>query len=282
MAVTELELTLPAGDERTVTTDDGAELAVTVGAGTGSTVVFAHGWTNNRSVWAPVAREVAAAGHRVVLYDQRGHGASTFGTAEPDVERLGDDLACVLDEIDVADAVLVGHSMGGFTSMAFACRHPRELAARVRGLVLVSTAAHGVGFGRLGPVMSSVLGPVMDRAMARPRAGGVLVRHVLGRRPRETHISTTRAMYVATPAHVRVGCFNRFGEMDLRAGLARVDVPTVVLVGSRDRLTPPRLGRAVAASIPGARFEVLPDAGHMLQLERAAEVTQTVLQQGLL
>ena len=280
MAVTELELTLPAGDERTVTTDDGAELAVTVGAGTGSTVVFAHGWTNNRSVWAPVARDVAAAGHRVVLYDQRGHGASTFGAAAPDVERLGGDLACVLADLDVADALLVGHSMGGFTTMAFACHHPAELAARVRGLVLVSTAAHGVGFGRLGPVVSPVLGPVMGWAMARPRAGDVLVRRVLGRRPRDTHISTTRAMYVATPTHVRVGCFNRFGEMDLREGLARVDVPAVVLVGSRDRLTPPRLGRAVAAAVPGARFEVLPDAGHMLQLERAAEVTRTILQQG--
>lgn len=276
MSVTALELTLPDGEERTVTTDDGATLAVTV-AGSGPTVVFAHGWTNNRSVWAPVARSVAAAGHRVVLYDQRGHGASTFGTAPVTIDRLGDDLAAVLDQVEVDNCLLVGHSMGGFTAMAFACEHAGSLSARVRGLVLVSTAAHGVGMGRLGPVASQVLGPAIDWAMARPRTGGVLARRVLGRRPSESHISSTREMFLATPAPVRVGCFNAFGAMDLRSALAQADVPTTVLVGSRDRLTPPRLGRAVAAALPNARFEVLPDAGHMLPLERADEVAAAIL-----
>jgi pimeloyl-ACP methyl ester carboxylesterase len=84
-------------------------------------------------------------------------------------------------------------------------------------------------------------------------------------------------MFVATPPQVRVDCFNGFGTMDLRAPLADVDLPAVVLVGRRDRLTPPRLGRAVAAAIPGARFEVLPGAGHMLPLERATVLTTTIL-----
>jgi pimeloyl-ACP methyl ester carboxylesterase len=161
--------------------------------------------------------------------------------------------------------------------MAFACEHAGSLSARVRGLVLVSTAAHGVGMGRLGPVASQVLGPAIDWAMARPRTGGVLARRVLGRRPSESHISSTREMFLATPAPVRVGCFNAFGAMDLRSALAQADVPTTVLVGSRDRLTPPRLGRAVAAALPNARFEVLPDAGHMLPLERADEVAAAIL-----
>src|SRR5262249_28717953 len=127
-SVERLDLTLPPGEERTVVTDDGAALAVTDTRpddrrGT-ATVVFAHCWTNNRAVWAPVAREVLAAGHRVVLYDQRGHGASTVGEEPPRVPRLGADLARILAELDLHDTVLVGHSMGGFGTVAFACEHP--------------------------------------------------------------------------------------------------------------------------------------------------------------
>jgi len=286
MSVVALDLTLPEGEESSVVTDDGAALGVTVAGpvdgadAKGPTVVFAHGWTNNRSVWAPAAKELLVEGHRVVLYDQRGHGSSTTGDDAPHVKRLGADLACVLDQLELTDVVLVGHSMGGFTTLAFACGHPDELAARVRGLVLVSTAAHGVGFGRFGPAMSSVLGPVLDWAVASPRVGSAVMRRMMGRKPNGTHISSTREMYLATPRHVRADCFNGFGSMDLRADLASLPLPlplpTAVLVGRRDRLTPPRLGRTIASAIPGATFEVLPEAGHMLPLERPDEVLAAI------
>lgn len=288
--------TIPAltdGAERTVTTDDGAVLAVTVAGGdvaggvpTGgpgstaaSTVVLSHGWTNARAVWHPVAQRLVAAGHRVVLYDQRGHGRSTLGDDPLSIDRFGDDLACVLDGLDVRDAVLVGHSMGGFTDMSFACRHPGPLAERVRGMVLVSTAAHGLA---LGPRMAALAVRLLDSravewALDRPRGGLFLVRSVLGRKPTHADMSTTRAMFVATPPEVRVGCFEVFGAMDLRECLATVDVPTVVLSGTRDTLTRPRLGRAIAEVMPDARFVSLPDAGHMLPLERPAEVADAVL-----
>jgi pimeloyl-ACP methyl ester carboxylesterase len=285
---------LVGAEERTVTTDDGATLAVTVAPGTAGTtvaagsdgsagvaqrptVVFAHGWTNNRSVWLPVAREVAAAGHPVVLYDQRGHGASTLGSDPLGIERLGDDMACVVGQLDVTDAVLVGHSMGGFTTMSFAGRHRDELDARVRGMVLVSTAAHGLSMGRMGPVVERVLRSRTVERVVRARSGLVFVRRALGRRPLPEHVRSTREMFVATPADVRAGCFVTFGAMDLRAGLAGVVVPTVVMVGTRDTLTPARLGRVLADTIPGARYEVLDQAGHMLPLERAAEVAASVL-----
>lgn len=279
MSVVALDLTLPEGEESSVVTDDGAALGVTVAGpadADGPTVVFAHGWTNNRSVWAPAAKALVAEGRQVVLYDQRGHGTSTCGDDPPRVERLGADLACVLDQVELTDVVLVGHSMGGFTTLAFACGHPDQLAARVRGLVLVSTAAHGVGFGRFGPAMSNVLGPVLDWAVASPQVGSAVMRRMLGRKPDSTHISSTRAMYLATPRHVRADCFNGFGSMDLRTGLGSLALPTAVLVGRRDRLTPPRLGRTIAAAIPGATFDVLPDAGHMLPLERPTEVLAAI------
>ena len=282
---------LTGSDERAVTTDDGAVLAVAVAGGgaaggvsaggppAASTVVLSHGWTNDRSIWLPVAQRIVDAGHRVVLYDQRGHGRSTPGDEPLSLERFGDDLACVLDDLDVRDAVLVGHSMGGFTDMSFACRHPGPLGERVRGMLLVSTAAHGLA---LSPWMAALAARLVDsrtveRMLRRPRGGLVLVRWVFGRKPSPTDMRTTRALFLATPPDVRLGCFKAFGGMDLRECLATIDVPTVVLSGTRDTLTRPHLGRAIAEAMPDARFVSLPDAGHMLPLERSAEVAEAVL-----
>jgi pimeloyl-ACP methyl ester carboxylesterase len=275
---------LPGAEERTVTTDDGATLAVTVAPGTadttgtaGPTVVFAHGWTNNRSVWWPVARRIAAEGHPVVLYDQRGHGASTLGTDLLGIERLGDDLSLLLEQLDLQDVVLVGHSMGGFTIMSFACRHRDMLDGRVRAMALVSTAAHGLSMGRMAPLAERLLRSRTVERVVRARSGLVFTRRVLGRRPLPQHVRSTRAMFLATPAEVRAGYFATFGGMDLRTCLADLDVPTAVVVGARDTLTPPRLGQVIAETIPGARYEVLPGAGHMLPFERTDEVVAEVL-----
>ena len=134
---------LPSGARTTVVTDDDARLEVLVtGPDDGSTVVLSHCWTGGMSLWGPVARRLVASGHRVVLYDQRGHGRSTLGRAPLTVDRLGDDLRTVLEALDVRDAVLAGHSMGGMTVQALAANHPDVVASRARGIVLAGTAAH--------------------------------------------------------------------------------------------------------------------------------------------
>jgi pimeloyl-ACP methyl ester carboxylesterase len=305
-------MSLPRGERMVVTTDDGAELAAMVcePAGptrstvpTGSsgsagsagaiepaaattatdppTVVLVHGWTCTRRVWGPVARRLVETGHRVVMYDLRGHGESTFGDspAPVAVSRFGEDVAAVLEQLDVRDAVLAGHSMGGFSVMAFACDHPEILRDRVRGLALVATAAHGLGAGSRTPFVTRVLGSkVPTWALGRPRMGLVLLRNVVGRQPCYAHVAATRDMFVATPPHVTAACFACFAPMDLRTDLAKVDVPSAVLVGSQDMLTPVALSRAIVAAVPSARFDLLPDAGHMLPLETPDEVAAAITQ----
>lgn len=290
-AANEAGLTLPDGDEHVVVTDDGAELAVTVIQPEGTrrgrlrrrrsrpaTVVLVHGWTNTRAVWGPVARRLLGAGHPVIAYDQRGHGASTFGPEAPTVQRLGQDLAAVLDQLDVRDAVLVGHSMGGFTIMAWAIDNHGELHRRARGLVLAGTAAHGVGLGSLDQLASKVVGGrALDWVLARPRLGLLLLRGAVGRNPRHRDLSVTRELFLATQPAVRAACYLLCTQMDLRSGLPSIDLPTVVLSGGRDSVTPARLGRTIADTIPGARFELLPDAGHLLMLEETDRVAAAVL-----
>lgn len=295
-------MSLPRGEAVMVTTDDGAELSALVCDPTGPaaggaeppTVVLVHGWTCSRVVWAPVARRLVESGHRVVMYDLRGHGESTFGPrpatpvaagagASADggtgmtVSRFGADVAAVLEQLDIRDAVLAGHSMGGFSVMAFASEHPELLRDRVRGLVLVATAAHGLGAGARTPFVTRVLGTgVPSRLLGRPRLGLLLLRNVVGRQPVYAHVALTRDMFVATPPHVTAACFACFAPMDLRAALAKVDLPSVVMVGSHDMLTPVALSRAIVAALPSARFELLPDAGHMLPLETPDEIAATI------
>lgn len=261
-------LEMPDGEATTVTTDDGAELAVTVAGDDGApTVVLVHGWTCNRAVWAAVARRLVSTGHRVVAYDQRGHGESTLGSAPLTVEQLGSDLGAVLEKLDVTDAVLVGHSMGGMAVQSMAIDHPGVVVDRARALVLVSTAARLLGYAVPASVVELLLGDWLVHRIARGSIGLVIARSAVGRGPRLAHIELTRDCLVATTAPARAGFLVGMSAMDLRAGLGSIALPTTVLVGTHDLLTPPRLGRALAAAIPGADLVVLPGAGHMLPVE---------------
>ncbi|MGH9246854.1 MAG: alpha/beta fold hydrolase [Acidimicrobiales bacterium] len=272
---------LPDGKEVTVATDDGAELtAMVCGDADGPPVVMIHGWTQDRSVWSPVARRLCAAGHRVVAYDQRGHGRSTMGTALVTGARLGADVGAVLDALDLHDAVIVGHSMGGMAAQAFAIDHAAAVADRVRGLVLVGTSAGGVrvGLGRWTmPVTARVItSGQLDWALQRRGLGATLVRGTVGQRPVLAHLVATSASFVATPADVRLACVKAIREIDLYAGLAGIAVPTTIVAGSRDCFFPRSLIRRLVAGIPGARLELIAGAGHMLPLEVPDRVAELI------
>jgi pimeloyl-ACP methyl ester carboxylesterase len=260
---------------------DGAVLdGVAVGPDDGPLVVLSHCWTGSRATWEPVAARLVGAGRRVVLYDQRGHGASTLGPDAPTVEQLGEDLAAVLEAVDARDAVLAGHSMGGMTLQALAVHRPEVVAERVRALVLAGTAGFGVASGPFAGRTRSLTGSrVVERLMA-GRLGPALSRGTVGRHPRHAHLVATRDAFLSLPTDVRRQFLIALQAMDFRAGLAGVTVPTTVVVGSRDLLTPPRLGRALATAIPGARLVEVPGAGHMLPYEEPDRLAELILAAG--
>jgi pimeloyl-ACP methyl ester carboxylesterase len=260
---------------------DGAVLdGVVDGPADGQTVVLSHCWTGSRTTGEPVAARLVAAGRRVVLYDQRGHGASTIGPGAPTVDQLGDDLAAVLEAVDVRDAVLAGHSMGGMTIQALAVTRPEVVARRVTGLVLAGTAGFGVAAGPLAAPARYLIGSRSVERVMGGRLGPALVRGTAGRHPRHTHLVATRDAYLSLPADVRRQFLIAMQAMDFRPGLAGVAVPTTVVVGSRDLLTPRRLARALAAAIPAARLVELPGAGHMLPYEEPDRLAEIILSAG--
>jgi pimeloyl-ACP methyl ester carboxylesterase len=266
---------LPDGESRSVTTDDGAVLDVHVAGAAGApTVVLPHCWTGVKEMWAPVARRLVAGGHRVVLYDQRGHGRSTLGSGPTSTDRLGEDLLAVLDDVGGTDLVLAGHSMGGMTVQALAVHHPDVVRDRVRGIALVATAARALPRPLPAAAVRLVLGDAVTgqirRRGLRPTRGAVGVRAF------ESHVQTTFDAFANTGGAARAGFLVGMSQMDYREGIASIGVPTTVLVGTHDRLTPVARARVLAGCIPGAELVVLPGFGHMLPLEAPDEVADAI------
>jgi pimeloyl-ACP methyl ester carboxylesterase len=272
---------LPVGEVRTVTTDDGAELAVTVaGPPSGPLVVLAHGYTNAREVWAPVAHRLVRAGCRIAVYDHRGHASSTSGRDGHTIDRLARDLDEVLTSLDARDAVLVGHSMGGMTVQAFAASHPDAVRDRVAALVLVATAAHGISKGdpRGDRFAAKAAGSALAARFLGGPAGHAFFRGVFGEKVRRADLELAQDLFLATTSTAREEFVDAMLSMDLRAANAAIFVPTTVVIGERDTLLPPRLGEAVATSIPGARLVRLDHVGHMLPLEAPDRIAELVLE----
>ena len=254
---------------------DGTKLHV-VERGSGPVLVLGHGVRLAHRTWSHQLRGLPDDGFRVVAYDQRGHGRSSVGAHGFGLEQLGDDIRTVLEALDLRDVVLVGHSMGGIAAQAFAVHHPAVLRDRVAGLVLMSTVPNALGLwrpfeGLPDRIVGSAQG-VFDRLLTQRSVGGRMVRAGFGRAPLPSHLEVTRAMLSeCEPETSRLAVRPLIG-FDFRPELPGIEVPTMVVVGTADLLTPPRAARVMAGLIPGARLEVFPGGGHMLMLERAEEI----------
>jgi pimeloyl-ACP methyl ester carboxylesterase len=271
---------LPGAHEAQVRTADGALIALlTAGPERGGAhvtspspplFVLAHGWTNDRRVWFPVARLLVAAGCRVALYDQRGHGASTLGTKGMALEALAGDLLTVLEHLDARDAVVAGHSMGGMGAQVMATLHPEAVAKHLGALVLVATACDGAGTGR--PATDRLAQRVIahrrvEQALAAKGLAPFMVRRTFGRRASREHLDALCEMFVATPSEIRVEALAAVMALDLSDALGNVTLPVTVVAGSRDNLLPPARARRIAHVIPGSRLITFEGVGHMVPWE---------------
>jgi pimeloyl-ACP methyl ester carboxylesterase len=288
-----LQLTAPLGGRaRKITVADGTVLhAETFGPQGADTVVLAHGWTERLSFWGPVIKLLEADGLRVVAYDLRGHGRSEPAAGgDYAMERFGDDVEAVLADVLAEGelATVVGHSLGAMSIAAWAERH--DPAARARAAALVNTG--------LGDLMSGhLLLPELAKWLNHPRASRALlgsraplppfssplqqaaIRYsAFGPEATAGAVAFYERMLIECPAAVRAACGVALSDMDLWHAVARLTVPTLVIAGERDRLTPPAHGRRIAEELPyPAGLVELAATGHMSPLERPVEVSQALL-----
>lgn len=290
----------PVGPD-VVLADDGTRLHVEVDDLPGSplTVVFVHGFTARLQEFV-LQRETLRGRVRVVLYDQRGHGRSGWGDVRhATIDQLGRDLAAVLSRHARTGAVvLLGHSMGGMTVLAYARQHPEQFGTRVRGVFLLATSAGGLVAGglvglwaRVGKRLGllplwlwwlRVLAPLLQR-LNRPgtRLGRAMIRRYLfGRDDADpATVTLVQDLLEQAPLTISAAFYPTFLAHDETAALQVLRaVPVTVLVGDSDRLTPASHSRRMAKAIgPGAELIVVPGAGHSVNITRQSIVDDALL-----
>jgi pimeloyl-ACP methyl ester carboxylesterase len=283
----------PEGEPITIVSADGTRLhAEAFGPRDGIPVVLAHGWTENLDYWTYQIRALSREGLRVVAYDLRGHGDSDAAAGKDySIERFGEDLEAVLAAAVPSGrrGVVAGHSLGAMAIAAWAEHH--EVERRVGGAALINT-----GVGDL--IAEQLLVPVPGVAQALNRT--VAVHGFLGSRaplPRFSTPLTAAAiryiafgpdatpaqvafferMLIACPPEVRSSVGIALSELELHDALPRLTVPTIVIAGANDRLTPPSHAKRIAEMLPRLRrLTVLPETGHMAPLEQHDAVTDAL------
>jgi len=274
-------LGLPPTQEIEVVAADGARLrGHRCGDPDGQTVLLVHGYVESVGFWAPVVRRLVDAGLDVVVVDQRGHGDSDRGDAAFDCDTLAGDVRAWVEQLDLRDAVLAGHSMGGVSAMAFAGLHPEVASAHLRSMVLVATLAFPEPLLGLPDVQvdPARVVPLLERLVGLETLGLLFLARVFGTYPTRAALEATRDSLLATDLQTRIDAMRMLRDFDLRPVLPEVRVPTVVVAGSHDRLTPLPGNEAIADLVPGARLEVLPGMGHMLMFEAPDAVTDAIVQ----
>ena len=250
---------------------NGVSLAVEV-RGEGPAVLFVHGYPLDRSIWPH--QMAALDGWCRIAPDLRGMGQSDAPDLGYNMETYAADLAALLDRLGVDEVVLVGHSMGGYVAFEFL----RRWRNRVRGLVLVDTRAEpDTPEGRKNRDAAAATAREEGTvAIAESMVPRLLGGSTLAEAP--ATVERVRAMMAATPVPGIVGALgamrDRLDSTPMLPGLA--GLPTLVIVGDEDQLTPPSQARAMADAIPGANLVVIRSAGHLPSLERPVETTDAI------
>ena len=294
----------PFDTELTVTAADGTDLHVEIVEPAGSadkpTVVFVHGFALDMGTFYFQRKALTDKGdQRLVFYDQPGHGRSgRLASGEYDIAALGKSLAAVLNAaVPDGHIILVGHSMGGMTIMAFAEQYPEWFGGRVTGVVLMSTSAGLIDKTKLGlPTLvarasapffplwgkaADLGGNRIDRArvISSDLAWLLTRRYGFGEaRPSPSLVTFVETMNSKTSVETltkylhTLYTHNRFPALSALRG-----VPVLVIVGTRDYLTPVTHSEQILQHLPEAQLIKIDNSGHVVMLEKADEVNAALL-----
>lgn len=232
-------------------------------AGSGSDLVFCHGFTTTSAFWREQVADFSQT-NRVVMLDLPGHGRSLSPkNRRYTIDAFVDDLTQVFEELKLENAVLVGLSMGGTIVQRFVLRHSEHHPTLLRGLVLVGATSHGLG----ADVVAANVLKAIDRQGIQAVSQAV-IEVSFGSSASRDLVEFAQNEVIQTPEFVAREAIVSLNEADSREDLTRITLPTLVVCGEEDVITPPAESRALAAGIPNALLALVPKAGHFPMLEQ--------------
>ncbi len=238
-------------------------------------LVLLHGFPLSREMWAEQLVSIGCL-CRVITPDLRGHGQSEAPDGVYTMDVMADDVVELLNRLEIQQPIVLGGlSMGGYVALSLVLRYPD----RVLGLILCDTRAAAdspeAAKGReetANEVLRDGSGQRMFETMV-PRLFGRVTR---GKHPQRVE-AMLAVMERTSPQGIAGALRGMAVRPDRRGDLKRIGVPTMVLVGEDDVISPPAEARELTASIPGARLEVIPAAGHLAPYENPAAVNNAII-----
>ena len=251
-----------------IDTDDGASLFYT-DWGTGKPVLFTHPWALSGEIWEYQLTALVDEGLRCVAYDRRGHGRSSDPGRGYDYDRLADDLAAVINQLDLRDVTLVGYSMGNGEAVRYLQRHG---STRIARLVMVSTVSPRSE--------SNFLPLVAALKQDRPAFFAKGVMAFTGGHPAVSPAMTEWVVgqFMRASPKASIDCLRAISGGDLRADLRAVTVPTLVVHGDKDAVNPlDKTAQKVVELIAGSVLKVYEGAPHGLAITHRERLMQEIL-----
>ena len=242
--------------------------------GIGQPILFLHAFPLNRSMWSgELVTLLAEERYRLVALDWRGFGESDITSDISTMEQFADDVAGLMDVLGMQDAILCGLSMGGYAAFAFLRKYPQ----RLKGLILADTRpgadtaegrANRENVARLA--LSEGTGAIADLQLPKLVSENTRQHHP------EVEARIRQMINAATPQGIAAASRGMAQRTDSTDLLPTITCPTLVLVGEHDVLTPPDVAQDYASNIPNAQFVVIPNAGHLSNLEQPEAFLQAL------
>jgi non-heme chloroperoxidase len=238
--------------------------------GTGQPIVFSHGWPLNADAWDDQMLFVASHGYRAIAHDRRGHGRSSQPWDGNDMDTYADDLAALIDTLDLRDAVLVGHSTGGGEVTRYIGRHGTSRLAKavLVGAVpplMLKTESNpgGLPIEAFDQIRAGVSGDRSQyyKELSMPFFGA----NRPGSKVSQGVLDAFWLWSMQVGLKAAFDCIKAFSETDLTEDLKKFDIPTLIIHGDDDQIVP--IGDSALLSskiIKGARLQIYPGAPHGL------------------
>ena len=262
---------------------DSVPLHVEDTGGAGRPVLLIHGWPMSGQVWDEQVKALQAAGHRVVTYDRRGFGRSAASFDRFDYDALADDLAAVIDELDLHHVTLVGFSMGGGEVARYVRRHGQD---RLHGVVFAAAVPPYLLNGDDNPD-----GPLPPEMAAELAAGLKADRETFfdgfttgfftangELRVTEAQRQEAIALCRESSEDAAIGCQEAFSTTDFRDDLPAITVPTLIIHGDADGVVPLEgSGARTHAAIDGSKLVVIPGGPHGINTSHPREFNEALV-----